>query len=72
VILIPLIISLRALKKSTIPISWKDWSSKKKREKVIFEIKKLSVLSKKTQFIPFDPNNPDREYSKEEIDRLNL
>jgi hypothetical protein len=72
VILLPLIISLRALKNSTIPISWKDWKSKKEREKEIFEVKKLSILSRKTQFIPFDPNNPDKEYSQEEIEKLNL
>lgn len=72
VILIPLIISLRALKNSTIPISWKNWIAKKKREKKIFEVKKLSILSKKTQFVPFDPNDPDRGYTKEEIEELNI
>jgi hypothetical protein len=69
--LIPLIISLKAIYSQSIKISLKDWIDKKKAEKKLFETKKVSVISKKSDFIPFDPKNPDKSYTEEEIRKLN-
>ncbi|MHA1728223.1 MAG: hypothetical protein ACTSWY_05775 [Promethearchaeota archaeon] len=68
---IPLIISIQAIKRDTIPISWKEWREKKEKGKEVVRFKKVSFFTEKTGgFIPFDPNNPEEEYNGEEINDI--
>lgn len=52
VILVPMIISVVAIQKTTTPISWKKWVARNKKS--IIELKKFSILDMESEFTEID------------------
>ncbi len=61
IILVPMVISLYAIRNTTTPISWADW--KEKRKKKVVEMKKFSVLDVASEF-----TEVDQDLETDEID----
>ncbi len=62
IIVVPMIISVNAIRKTTIPITWAEW--KKKRKAKVVEMEKFSIIDVMTQFTELE-----KQKNKEDLEK---